>query len=414
MMRPVLRATATTALLLLCGTSLAADDRPPANLHQVGDHWTAWDPPVPGPNDKVHIVVPGDTLWDLARTLYGDPYLWPQLWERNQYVLDAHWIYPGDPLFIEGQVDSAAGLDEDLGEGEQVGGGGTGAAAGDATAGGAGSGAEGGGGGDLANVLGIDEAAGPPAPLGAESDIYCSGYVGEIDEVFPHSIVGSEYEAMLPSLHGTAPQSMRSARSHLTTAKYGLSTGDIVYVDGGRASGLSPGSLFTIIDTDERVVSHPRSNKPFGRLYHYAGRLRILSVQDETAIAEIVFTCDPITVGARLKPFEPEPVPLARRTGMRPVNFPPPAESLADAPVILLASDRQVALGDDNVVYIDRGLDADVTPGDIYTIYRLHPKGLPPVVVGELAVLSVHPHSSVAKIIAARHTIYPGDLIELK
>jgi hypothetical protein len=55
-----------------------------------------------------------------------------------------------------------------------------------------------------------------------------------------------------------------------------------------------------------------------------------------------------------------------------------------------------------------------VTPGDIYTIYRLHPKGVPPIVLGELAVLSVHPHSAVAKIIASRHTIYRGDLLELK
>ncbi len=50
---------------------------------------------------KVHTVVPGDTFWALAATNLGNPYLWPQIWEKNQYVLDAHWIYPGDPLVLD-------------------------------------------------------------------------------------------------------------------------------------------------------------------------------------------------------------------------------------------------------------------------------------------------------------------------
>ena len=67
----------------------------------MGDHWTAWDPPEVGP--EAYIIQKGDTLWDLAGKWFGDPFLWPQVWDENRYILDSHWIYPGDPLVVPGQ-----------------------------------------------------------------------------------------------------------------------------------------------------------------------------------------------------------------------------------------------------------------------------------------------------------------------
>ena len=74
---------------------------PPTELNRVGDHWTAWDPPEAGPD--AYIIQKGDTLWDLAARWLDDPYLWPQIWDENRYILDSHWIYPGDPLVIPGK-----------------------------------------------------------------------------------------------------------------------------------------------------------------------------------------------------------------------------------------------------------------------------------------------------------------------
>jgi len=199
----------------------------------------------------------------------------------------------------------------------------------------------------------------------------------------------------------------------VNTAKYGLSTGDIIYLDGGAERGMAPGQLFTIVEPGREVI-HPVSGRLFGRFYRYLGRVRVLSVQERTAIAEIVHACDPVPVGARLAPFQAEPVPLGRRTAMRPVNYPTAAARLADAPTIIWSKDDIVSLGEDHVVFIDRGAEADVTPGDVYTIYRLNRPGLPPVVLGELAVLSVHPRSAVAKIVRSRYEIFVGDRLEVK
>ena len=64
--------------------------------------------------------------------------------------------------------------------------------------------------------------------------------------------------------------------------------------------------------------------------------------------------------------------------------------------------------------FIDRGAENDVTPGDIYTIYRLSRPGLPPMPIGEIAILSVHKRSAAAKIIESKTAVFVGDPIELK
>ncbi|HEV7515208.1 MAG TPA: LysM peptidoglycan-binding domain-containing protein [Thermoanaerobaculia bacterium] len=383
-----------------------AAGHPPKGLHRVGDHWTAWNPPTPEAGVQVHTVAKGDTLWDLAKKYYGNPYLWPQLWEKNQYVQDAHWIYPGDPLVLGIQVTPG----DTIAQGGTPGAGTAEAPPGDQ-------------GGpakpdekpapEVKGVLSAGAAAGSPIPLGAESDIDCSGYIGDLQESFPYAIIGSEYDILSPQLDTHTGKVNQGTYGEVGTVKYGLTTGDIIYVNGGRSRGLVPGELFTIIGPDREVL-HPLSSDVFGRFYRYLGRARVLSVQEDTAIAEISHACDPIVVGARLQAYQPEPVPLARPTAMRPVNYPAAGEKLASAPSIVLSKDDVVSLGEDSIVWIDRGANADVTPGDIYTIYRLNRPGLPPVVLGELAVLSVHSRSSVAKILRSRYTIFVGDRLDLK
>lgn len=385
---------------------VAAADPPPQPLKEVDGHWTAWNPPAPPADEEVHIVQPGDTLWSLAAKFLGDPYLWPQLWERNKYVLDAHWIYPGDPLVMGPRVVQAADL-----ETVDLGGGGGGETVVTADGGAAAQPAEEESG--LSGVIDADTAAGGPVSLGAESDLYCSGFIAEDEYPFPHQIIGSEYEALTPYLGRTTRRALRLGYGGVPSERYGLASGDIVYTSGGRNAGLAPGMLFTVIERRDRV-RHPVTGEVVGRFFEYTGRLRILSVQAETSIAEIVSACDDIIAGSELLPFEPEPIPLARHTAMRPPNFPTAAERLEGAPVILRGRDNIASLGSDHVVFIDRGEADDIAPGDIFTVYRSQRSGLPPVVVGEVAILSVRGRSAVAKIIASRFPVYIGDRLEIK
>ncbi|MBI4161307.1 MAG: LysM peptidoglycan-binding domain-containing protein, partial [Acidobacteria bacterium] len=84
----------------------AGPHRPPAAGRWVGDHWTPYEPPDPetfGEGGQAYRIVRNDTLWDLAGRFFSDPYLWPHIWDANRYILDSHWIYPGDPLLIPGR-----------------------------------------------------------------------------------------------------------------------------------------------------------------------------------------------------------------------------------------------------------------------------------------------------------------------
>ncbi|HDM10545.1 MAG: LysM peptidoglycan-binding domain-containing protein [Deltaproteobacteria bacterium] len=45
-----------------------------------------------------HIVKKGDTLWNLCQKYYGNPWLWPKLWEMNPFITNPHLLKPGDKI----------------------------------------------------------------------------------------------------------------------------------------------------------------------------------------------------------------------------------------------------------------------------------------------------------------------------
>ena len=49
---------------------------------------------------RIHVVVRGDTLWDVSEAYLGTPWVWPAIWKDNDAIANPHRIYPGDRIWI--------------------------------------------------------------------------------------------------------------------------------------------------------------------------------------------------------------------------------------------------------------------------------------------------------------------------
>jgi len=341
---------------------------PPQPLHLVDGHWTPYDPPSEFPEGStIHRIVPGDTLWDLAESYLGDPYLWPQIWERNPYIKDSHWIYPGDPIAIDvavqepptevEEVPTDETMTSEYGEAEGY------------------------------EEIPVDE--GQPSPLGSAADVYCFADLVQDEAVYPFTIKSAER----------------------IDAQDSFSEGDIVYIDGGANQGVAAGDRFFVL-TRIRELDHVTTNEKLGIIYHKVGQIKVLCAQEDSAIAEVTYACDPIDIGNVLQPFRPIPVPLV---------VPPDPSDRCDVPngkligTITYTRDDQIEIGAGWLVFVDLGAADGVYPGQFATIFRDNPvKGMPRLVMGELGLLTVEENYSTAILTGGWGSVYVGDKVEIK
>jgi LysM repeat protein len=376
-----------------------SSSQPPRELHRVGDHWTAYNPPDPAtypPGSKSYTIKRGDTLWGLAQQLYNNAYLWPQLWEANTWITDSHWIYPGDVLLVEGEVAQQAAAGTTTGAAAGT----TGATATPTTLSGGMTGQQP---TTTASGLRAGGTAGTgtsaPVPLGAEADLYCFGYLGDPREPLPNSV--ASYEDV----------EMRYEPGALDQRLGGVE-GDLLYIDGGTATGIITGETYLVVQPGEMIL-HPATKAIVGRHYDFKGQVRIIRADERRSCAVIVATCDVINLGDKLKPMPQLPIPLARIPAVP--GFCEPRAGKANGYIVNAQGGWSDTLAEGLLVEINLGHDDQLQPGDFLTVWRdsIQP-GQPPQILGQIGVLTTEAHTATGKVVSTRYTMRVGDHVEIR
>lgn len=212
-----------------------------------------------------------------------------------------------------------------------------------------------------------------------------------VPEHDPDSVCG-------PAKQGARTESFGAVRSR----RYGYNglygRGDELDVDGGTRNGLTPGRNFTV-RRSFRTGSNPDS--PIGE--HTAGVVQIVSAEERTAVAVVIYACDEMMPGDRLASFTPEPLRQPLAAGTPDYRY---------AARILFADLGQSVGAPSRLMVIDRGADSGVHAGQRVTLFHRRPSGV--AVVGDAVVVAVRVDSATVRVEHVTDAVLAGDWAALQ
>lgn len=280
---------------------------------------------------RVHVVRPGETLWDIARAYLDDPFLWPEIFRLNTDVVeDPARIYPSERLVLPGAAEAA--------EGEPV--------------------------------------FGAPQQPRAEGPRVQFGEQAVAAEVLP----GDFYSASFVARQGEVRAVGRLAEPADESVVEGRVPGQLNLYD----------RVFVVVDPSVRVGDRlhflrvGREMRGIGRMYQPTGVGTVAAVDGATATVVIVGMFDRVAPDDIVIPWERFPVAATARS--RRVE--------ADLQGTILGFENRSPLQrTESILFLDLGREAGVGIGDVFEAFS-PPRGRewgtrPEVLVARLQVVKV-------------------------
>jgi hypothetical protein len=175
---------------------------------------------------------------------------------------------------------------------------------------------------------------------------------------------------------------------------------DVVVISGGTKNGVQLDQQYAI----RREFVFGRKAKGQLQTIHTTGWLRVVAVNDTTAIAQIENICDGVTAGDYLEPFV-TPVPT---TGGE-INTAANLDFSSLGRVVYGDEERRIAAPGDFMMVVPG--PAPLATGTRVAIYRdLQTPGIPLTAIGEGVILSIG-NTHLVRITAERDAIRSGDYI---
>ena len=185
-----------------------------------------------------------------------------------------------------------------------------------------------------------------PREVAGKSSLVCAGYIRYQRLREMPEIVGAEEE-----------QEQRT-----------YADGDIVFINRGAQHGIKEGQNFQVIRPRGDVKGVHKQKVGFvGTYIQDVGQLQIFKVWQNTAAAQITFSCDMMLLGDLLAPL-PDRVSPLQRSDENVDRFADPSGKQTGR--LMMAKDSREMVTRNDIVYIDLGAEDQVKAGDYLTIFR--------------------------------------------
>ncbi|MBW2542670.1 MAG: LysM peptidoglycan-binding domain-containing protein [Deltaproteobacteria bacterium] len=272
-----------------------------------------------GRSGRIHLVVPGDTLWDISDAYLGTPWVWPSVWTDNREIENPHLIVPGDRIWISAYEMRRVSAEE----AERL-------------------------------LAGQPVAAdAEEEPTGPASDSFQSLFK---EETGPKVVRISSRETT-----GLVSAEQLEAAASIVDAvpeRVMLGQGDRVYIGLG-AGDASVGDQFTVFRTQEKVID-PDTNRLLGYHVNMLGWVEVQEVDEEASLAVVRLSAGEMELGDRVMPRE-KPI-LDVEVMASPKNV--------DGQISFFPSSR-VLMGTADYVYLNRGELDGLEVGSPLEVYRV-------------------------------------------
>jgi len=257
-----------------------------------------------------------------------------------------------------------------------------------------------------------------------EDDMYCSG--GFTSEPVPHDTYIIAPEQAELRITATAP--------------------DYVTINKGSDKGVSVGDQFLVIRAETDPVGNEmwfrgQSSlmRAMGTYYADLGRLRVVSVQAKTSIAQVMHSCEWMQRDDIVLPYVERPAPLFHPVTQFDIFAPPSGKPVAmlvatkhfgqtvgfgGTVYVNLGAKQGLQVGDYVRVFRREGETRETTYQDRNTAYQMYGFGtdpqhytwndLPREVLGEGIVVRVSPNSATVLLTHTRREVFAGDYVEVE
>ncbi len=307
-----------------------------------------------------YTVQKGDTLWNISDTKLKDYFLWPKLWNVNPQINNPDLIYPGTRIIIPSR--------EELMRMQPP----------------------------VVPKKKIVHTAKKPREIPVKRKI--RRYIVKKDIFIASGWISPKF-----------PGSGKIIYSQ--TGRQIVGRGDIVYLklpDRKTMASSSPSARLVVAGTrdrtsgkkffiirDVKTVKHPVTGKILGHQVRVIGILDIIGADSNIPKAKVIKSFEDIQIGDALLPFRK----------MEPPFVPDTVQTPRISGYIVESHMNSRVLSRGNIVFLDKGLDDGLAPGDTFRIFSEMPVERP---IGTLQIISLQPTTSAALIQKSSQEILIG------